>query len=111
MSAELPSQEPKPIPRKRRTAPKPPTQSPLGEDGWFKEPKIHAEVIRRITCGCSNCTSIFSIPDYSGNLTKVLGKYEDINLKVHHSNRESGWKTPSQEAEQILFEHNKNDSV
>lgn len=108
MSAEIPSQEPKPTPRKR----KPPAPKPQLD--WLSG-RAHWETIRMSTCECEEhrlgalIEIIKSGVQQPTDVAKLYNKYTDINLKVHHSNREAGWVTPSQEAENILlFEAKKN---
>ncbi len=111
MSAENPT--PNDIPQKKRRVALPkPVESPLSEDGWLKG-KAHLEVILFTTCGCnSHEVGAYVCMIHGGmnnppEMVTLYQRYAEINLKVHHSNREAGHKTPSQEAEEILIYENK----
>lgn len=108
MSVEVPQPEPK---KKKRV---PRLVEHFDEQGWLSG-KAHLEVIRKIDCSCES-HKYDALMDLFRNgkttaegLTETFTRYADINLKYHNSNREAGWMTPSQEAEKILFEHNKNE--
>lgn len=120
MSAEIPSQEPKPRPPRKR-APKPVStryNNVLDEYGFLggsrELDKAHIKALDAAGCGCTNthetvCITVLfraGITDPK-TLFYTYKRYSDLEGQAHQKYIEDGFKKPSRIAEEILVFENK----